>query len=138
MLDADQQAEPRALVGEPGASGQHRLPRELESGAELGDVLRVAAVALAFAIDVGDQREVVGDRLRVGGAHPIAHYAGVVSLPAAFEEGVDPAGCAGALAHATDAVLAPDMDIAAVMVSFDEAQSDELAVVEKDAGYSAW
>ena len=60
-------------------------------------------------------------------------YAGMLSLPAAFEEGVDRQAAAATLAHVVAEALTPAMDIAEVMAMFDQAQSDELAVVDEDA-----
>ena len=57
-------------------------------------------------------------------------YAGIVATAVAFAEGVDPDAPAAALAHATADMLSPEMDLGAVMKTFDAAQSDELAVLD--------
>lgn len=59
-------------------------------------------------------------------------YAGIVVVPAAYAEGVDPAAQVGALAVAREATLTPEMDIGAVMKAFDAAGTDELAVLADD------
>ena len=56
-------------------------------------------------------------------------YAGIVVVPSAYTEGLDLTASVATLASGRDVVLAPDMDIAAVMASFDEARTDELAVL---------
>lgn len=59
-------------------------------------------------------------------------YAGIVVVPAAYAEGVDAAAPVGALAVARDSTLTPEMDIGAVMKTFDAAGADELAVLAED------
>lgn len=59
-------------------------------------------------------------------------YAGIVVVPGAYAEGVDPATQVGALAVAREATLTPEMDIGAVMQAFDAAGTDELAVLADD------
>lgn len=59
-------------------------------------------------------------------------YAGIVVVPAAYAEGLDPNANVETLATGRDVVLTPDMDIAAVMASFDDARTDELAVLSAD------
>ncbi|HRD29031.1 MAG TPA: chloride channel protein, partial [Caulobacter sp.] len=59
-------------------------------------------------------------------------YAGIVVVPAVYAEGVDAAAPVGALAVARDATLTPEMDIGAVMKTFDAAGADELAVLAGD------
>ena len=56
-------------------------------------------------------------------------YAGIVVVPAAYAEGLDPNVGVATLASGRDVALTPDMDITAVMASFDEARTDELAVL---------
>jgi len=59
-------------------------------------------------------------------------YAGIVVVPAAYAEGLDPNASVATLASGRDVVLTPDMDIVAVMASFDQARTDELAVLSAD------
>lgn len=59
-------------------------------------------------------------------------YAGIVVVPAAYADTLDPNATVATLASGRDVVLTPDMDIAAVMASFDEARTDELAVLSAD------
>ena len=59
-------------------------------------------------------------------------YRGIVVVPAAYAEGLEASASVATLASARDVVLAPDMDIAAVMASFDAARTDELAVLSED------
>ncbi|MFC4294158.1 hypothetical protein ACFO0A_03690 [Novosphingobium tardum] len=59
-------------------------------------------------------------------------YAGIANPAAAFAEGIDPDQPVGTLATARETSLSPDMDIVAVMRSFDTFGGDELAVVGPD------
>lgn len=59
-------------------------------------------------------------------------YTGIVVVPTAFAEGLDPAASVATLATGRALVLTPEMDIVAVMASFDEAHTDELAVLSAD------
>ncbi|WP_137788032.1 chloride channel protein [Sphingomonas sp. 3P27F8] len=59
-------------------------------------------------------------------------YAGIVVVPAAYAEGLDPNAAVTTLATGREIVLTPEMDIAAVMARFDEARTDELAVLSAE------
>lgn len=59
-------------------------------------------------------------------------YAGIVVVPAAYAEGLDPSAGVATLASGHDVVLTPEMDIAGVMARFDDARTDELAVLSAD------
>jgi len=59
-------------------------------------------------------------------------YAGIVVVPTAYAEGLDPAATVATLATGHATVLTPEMDITAVMALFDAAHTDELAVVSGD------
>jgi CIC family chloride channel protein len=59
-------------------------------------------------------------------------YAGIVVVPAAYADAVDVNAAVATVASGLEAVLTPDMDIGAVMASFDSARTDELAVVSGD------
>ena len=59
-------------------------------------------------------------------------YAGIAVVPSAYADGLDPAAPVATLASNREAALGPDMDIGAVMASFDEARTDELAVLDND------
>jgi CIC family chloride channel protein len=56
-------------------------------------------------------------------------YAGIVTTSVAFAQGVEEGTLATKIAHATDAMLRPEMHIDEVMRFFNTAQTDELAVV---------
>jgi len=60
------------------------------------------------------------------------HYAGIVVVPEAYAEEVDPTAAVAALATAREATLTPEMDIGSVMRAFDLAGTDELAVLAED------
>ncbi|MFW2853736.1 chloride channel protein [Sphingomonas sp. TX0543] len=74
----------------------------------------------------------LGSTSRVVLANAQDVYAGIVVVPAAYAEGLDPNASVATLASGHDVVLTPDMDIAAVMTNFDEARTDELAVLSAD------
>jgi len=57
-------------------------------------------------------------------------YAGIVNPAALHAEGLEPEAIVGALAEAHAEVLSPDLDITAIMARFDQAQRDELVVVD--------
>lgn len=61
------------------------------------------------------------------------HYIGIALTAAGFAEGVDLDATIGTIAVNRDAVLTPEMDIQAVMATFDATGTDELAVLD-DAG----
>ncbi len=74
----------------------------------------------------------LGSTSRVVLANAQDVYAGIVVVPAAYAEGLDPNASVATLASGHDVALTPDMDIAAVMTNFDEARTDELAVLSAD------
>lgn len=74
----------------------------------------------------------LGSTSRVVLANAQDVYAGIVVVPAAYAEGLDPNASVATLSSGHDVVLTPDMDIAAVMTNFDEARTDELAVLSAD------
>ena len=59
-------------------------------------------------------------------------YAGIVQTPTAYADTLDQRAGVDTLAINRDAALAPDMDIQAVMKSFDASGADELAVLDAD------
>ncbi|HEX5264958.1 MAG TPA: CBS domain-containing protein, partial [Phenylobacterium sp.] len=61
-----------------------------------------------------------------------ARYAGVLVTADAFQESVDPQAEVSTLAIHREHALSPDMDIEAVMRTFEEQGADELAVVGDD------
>jgi len=69
-------------------------------------------------------------RVVLADAHDV--YAGIVVVPAAYAEGLDPSAGVATLASGHDVVLTPEMDIAGVMARFDDARTDELAVLSAD------
>ncbi len=59
-------------------------------------------------------------------------YAGIVVVPGAFADGLDPASPVQLIASAHDATLTPAMDIGEIMQHFDRSHVDELAVLTPD------
>jgi CIC family chloride channel protein len=59
-------------------------------------------------------------------------YAGIVSPPTVFAEGLDGEAEVSRFAHSVEAALRPDMDIGQVMARFDAAESDELVILAPD------
>ena len=74
----------------------------------------------------------LGSTSRVVLSDAKAAYAGIVVVPAAYAEGLDLSATVAALATGREIVLTPEMDIAAVMARFDEARTDELAVLSAE------
>ena len=74
----------------------------------------------------------LGSTSRVVLVDEVEQYAGIVVTATAYGEGVDPAAIIADFAVLADTALQPEMDIVAVMALFDEAGSDELAVVSPD------
>ena len=58
------------------------------------------------------------------------HYAGIALTAAVFAEGVDLDAAIGTFAVNREDVLTPEMDIQAVMATFDATSTDELAVLD--------
>lgn len=75
-------------------------------------------------------RFALGSVSRVLLVDPADHYAGIVIPASAHADGLDLDQPIAGLAETTRCVLTPDMDITATMRRFDEAQADELAVVD--------
>lgn len=99
-----------------------------------GRMMRKETRATPAALSIGEFRRTfpLGSTSRVVLTDAHDAYAGIVAVPAAYAEGVDPKADIATLASARDVMLTPDMDIAAVMTRFDEAHADELAVVSAD------
>ena len=74
----------------------------------------------------------LGSTSRVVLVDATGRYADIVVPAAAFAEAADPAASIGTIAGTRNITLAPEADFGAVMVRFDEAESDELAVVDGD------
>jgi CIC family chloride channel protein len=71
----------------------------------------------------------LGMRRRVALVDREGRYFGIVSVPEAHAEGVDPAAPVATLAHGVNAVLLPAMSVKDAMRLFDAAESDTLGVV---------
>ncbi|QKR98749.1 chloride channel protein [Sphingomonas sp. CL5.1] len=99
-----------------------------------GRMMRRGAATAPAAITIAELRRrfPLGATSRVVLVGEDERYAGVVTIAAAFAEGVDREAPAATLAHATDAALSPDMDLGVVMKAFDTAATDELAVLDAD------
>ncbi len=99
-----------------------------------GRMMRRGAATAPAAITIAELRRrfPLGATSRVVLVDEDERYAGVVTIAAAFAEGVDREAPAATLAHATDAALSPDMDLGVVMKAFDTAATDELAVLDAD------
>ncbi|WP_420137214.1 chloride channel protein [Sphingomonas sp.] len=74
----------------------------------------------------------LGSVSRVALTNEHGAYAGIVSPPTVFAEGLDDEADVGRFAHSTETALQPDMDISQVMACFDAAESDELVVLAPD------
>ena len=99
-----------------------------------GRMMRKEARPTPAAISITEFRRAfpLGSTSRVVLADAQYAYAGIVVVPAAYAEGLDPNAGVATLASGRDVVLTPEMDIAAVMASFDAAGTDELAVLSAD------
>lgn len=99
-----------------------------------GRMMRKETRPTSASISIGEFRRAfpLGSTSRVVLIDAQDAYAGIVVVPTAYAEGLDPNASAATLASGRDVVLAPDMDIAAVMASFDDARTDELAVLSAD------
>jgi CIC family chloride channel protein len=60
------------------------------------------------------------------------HYIGIVTPAAVFDESVAPDTPVETLARVRDHWLAPQMHIGEVMARFDQAESDELVILDPD------
>jgi len=99
-----------------------------------GKMMRRETKATDAATTIAEfrRRFPLGSTSRVVLVDATGRYAGIVVPAAAFAEPADPAASIGTIAGTRDITLAPEADIAAVMVRFDEAESDELAVIDGD------
>lgn len=99
-----------------------------------GRMMRRETKPTPAAMSIAEFRRIfpLGSTSRVVLADAQDVYAGIVVVPAAYTEGLDPHSAVVSLASEHDVVLTPDMDIAAVMASFDEARTDELAVLSAE------
>ncbi|MBS0361957.1 MAG: chloride channel protein [Proteobacteria bacterium] len=89
-------------------------------------------VAAATRVEAFRQRFPLGSATRVILVDEDARYAGVLVTADAFQESVDPQAEVSTLAIHADLALSPDMDIEAVMRTFEDEGADELAVVGAD------
>jgi CIC family chloride channel protein len=62
------------------------------------------------------------------------HYAGIVLTATAYTEGADLKAAVGSIAVNKDTILTPEMDIQAIMKTFDVTGTDELAVLSATGG----
>lgn len=99
-----------------------------------GRMMRKETRATPAAISIAEFRRAfpLGSTSRVVLTDAQDAYAGIVVVPTAYAEGLEPEASVATLATGHALVLTPDMDIAAVMASFDEARTDELAVLSSD------
>jgi CIC family chloride channel protein len=95
------------------------------------NLMRRETRATPAALSIADFRHrfPLGSTSRVVLVDATAHYAGIVNPAAAFAEGIAPDQPVGTLATALETTLSPEMDIVAIMRSFDTFGGDELAVV---------
>ncbi|MBS0333651.1 MAG: chloride channel protein [Proteobacteria bacterium] len=89
-------------------------------------------VAAATHVEAFRQRFPLGSTSRVILLDEDARYAGILVTADAFQESVEPHAEVSTLAIHRDLALAPDMDVEAVMRTFEEHGADELAVVGAD------
>ena len=87
-------------------------------------------------ISIGDFRQAVplGSTSRVILADPDRTYRGIVTTAAAYESGLDPYSPIATLATLADVSLDLEMNAAQILQAFEEAQADDLAVVDGE-GY---
>lgn len=99
-----------------------------------GRMMRKETRPIPATMTIGEFRRTfpLGSTSRVALTDPQGCFAGIVVVPTAYAETLAPETPVGTLATPGTIVLSPDMDIAAVMASFDEARTDELAVVSAD------
>jgi CIC family chloride channel protein len=99
-----------------------------------GRMMRKETRPTSAAMTIAEFRRTfpLGSTSRVELADTQDVYEGIVVVPAAYADGVDVNAAVATVASGRDAVLTPDMDIVAVMASFDKARTDELAVVSPD------
>lgn len=97
-------------------------------------MMRKDARATPASMTIADFRRVhpLGSTSRAVLVDADGTYAGIAVVPSAYADGLDQAAPIATLASNRDAALGPDMDIGMVMASFDEARTDELAVLSKD------
>ncbi|HEY3950128.1 chloride channel protein [Phenylobacterium sp.] len=89
-------------------------------------------VAAATRVEAFRQRFPLGSATRVLLLDEDARYAGVLVTADAFQESTDPQAEVASLAIHKDLTLAPDMDVEAVMRTFEDEGADELAVVDAE------
>jgi CIC family chloride channel protein len=86
----------------------------------------------ATAISIGEfrRRFPLGSTSRVVLVDDAQCYAGIIDPALAFAEGHEASAALGSLDVSRHFTLRPNMDIVEVMQAFDEAQTDELAIVD--------
>ena len=96
-----------------------------------GRMMRNETRAKSAALSIAEFRRAfpLGSTSRVVLTDAQGAYAEIVVVPTAYAEGLDLAASVATLATGHALVLTPEMDIAAVMATFDEAHTDELAVL---------
>jgi CIC family chloride channel protein len=99
-----------------------------------GRMMRRETRATPASISIAEFRRLfpLGSTSRVVLVDDQGYYAGILVTAAAYAEGIDPASEAGSLATSVHDALAPDMDINAVMQTFDRTGTDELAILAPD------
>jgi CIC family chloride channel protein len=99
-----------------------------------GRMMRKETRATSTALSIAEFRRAfpLGSTSRVVLTDAQGVYAGIVVVPTAYAEGLDLTASVSTLATGHALVLTPEMDISAVMASFDEAHTDELAVLSAE------
>lgn len=97
-----------------------------------GKMMRRGAVTVPASTTIAElrQRFPLGSTTRMILVDHEGRYAGIVTSAAAYAEDADVAKSAESLAHCQNFALQPDWDIVRILKAFDEAESDELAVVD--------
>ncbi|SKA04354.1 chloride channel protein [Consotaella salsifontis] len=100
-----------------------------------GRMMRKETRAVPGSITVAEfrRRFPLGSTQRVVLLDDAGHYAGIALTASAYDESADPAAEVASLAILKDVALTPEMNIVEVMQRFDEAESDEFAVIAPDA-----
>jgi CIC family chloride channel protein len=97
-----------------------------------GRMMRREPNLAATAISIGEfrRRFPLGSTSRVVLVDDAQCYAGIIDPALAFAEGHEASAALGSLDVSRHFTLRPNMDIVEVMQAFDEAQTDELAIVD--------
>lgn len=99
-----------------------------------GEMMRKDPTAATESLSVAEfrQRFPLGSVTRVVLEDANGRYAGIVTLAAAYADGVKGDDVIARFAQMKDRMLTASQDIGAIMKAFDAAQTDELAVVDRE------